>query len=138
MFDHCIYFNTTALARTLEREWVAAYKPFGLTPPQGFMLRAVLAKPGIVQSELAAELAISRSTATRTLDGLQKLMFIERRLTESDGRETALYPTSEALQIKDQLNAASAAVTRRLKAEMGEARFVTTVESVKEARSSID
>jgi DNA-binding MarR family transcriptional regulator len=138
MFDHCIYFNTTALARTLEREWTVAYKPFGLTPPQGFMLRAVLAKPGIVQSELASELAISRSTATRTLDGLQKLMLIERRLTESDGRETALYPTNEAVQIKDQLNAASAGVTRRLKAEMGEACFAATVANVKEARSSID
>jgi DNA-binding MarR family transcriptional regulator len=138
MFDHCIYFNTTALARTLEREWTAAYKPFGLTPPQGFMLRAVLVKPGIVQSELALELAISRSTATRTLDGLQKLRLIERRLTKSDGRETALHPTEEALQIRDQLNAASAAVTRRLKTEMGEACFVATVANVKEARSSID
>ncbi|MEA3123238.1 MAG: hypothetical protein QOD67_257, partial [Caballeronia sp.] len=120
MFDHCIYFNTTALARSLEREWTSAYKTFGLTPPQGFMLRAVLAKPGIVQSELASELAISRSTATRTLDGLQKSMFIERRLTASDGRETAIHPTGEALRIKDQLNAASAAVTKRLKTELGE------------------
>jgi DNA-binding MarR family transcriptional regulator len=136
MFDHCIYFNTTALARSLEREWANAYKAFGLTPPQGFMLRAVLAKPGIVQSELASELAISRSTATRTLDGLQKLMFIERRLTASDGRETAIHPTGEALQIKDSLNAASA--TKRLKTELGEERFATTVASVKDARSSLD
>ena len=138
MFDHCIYFNTTALARSLEREWANAYKAFGLTPPQGFMLRAVLAKPVIVQSELASELAISRSTATRTLDGLQKLLFIERRLTESDGRETAIHPTSEAWQIKDSLNAASAAVTKRLKVELGEERFATTVASVKDARSSLD
>ena len=138
MFDHCIYFNTTALARSLEREWANAYKTFGLTPPQGFMLRAVLAKPGIVQSELASELAISRSTATRTLDGLQKLLFIERRLTASDGRETAIHPTGEALRIKDSLNAASAAVTKRLKAELGEERFATTVASVKDARSSLD
>jgi DNA-binding MarR family transcriptional regulator len=138
MFDHCIYFNTTALARTLEREWTIAYKTFGLTPPQGFMLRAVLARPGILQSELASELAISRSTATRTLDGLQKLMFVERRLSASDGRETAIHPTAEALRIKDQLNAASAAITRRLKAELGEERFADTVASVKEARASLD
>jgi DNA-binding MarR family transcriptional regulator len=138
MFDHCIYFNTTALARTLEREWTVAYKPFGLTPPQGFMLRAVLAKPGIVQGELAFELAISRSTATRTLDGLQKLGFVERRLTASDGRETAIHPTGEGLRMKDQLSAASAAVTRRLKTELGEDRFVATVTRVKEARSNLD
>ena len=44
MFDHCLYFNTTALARVVEREWAAAFKPFGLTPPQGFLLRLVLAR----------------------------------------------------------------------------------------------
>jgi len=42
MFDHCLYFNTSALARRLEREWTVAFKPFDLTPPQAFTLRAVL------------------------------------------------------------------------------------------------
>ena len=42
MFDHCLYFNTTALARVLERQWAEAFKPFDLTPPQAFLLRAVL------------------------------------------------------------------------------------------------
>ena len=69
MFDQCLYFNTTALARVLEREWTKAFKPFGLTPSQAFMLRAILDKPGLLQSELAAGLAISRPTATRSLDG---------------------------------------------------------------------
>ena len=50
MFDHCFYFNTTALARILEREWTRAFKPFGLTPSQAFMLRVVLEKPALLQS----------------------------------------------------------------------------------------
>ena len=39
MFDHCLYFNTTALARLLEKEWTAAFAGFDLTPPQAFLLR---------------------------------------------------------------------------------------------------
>jgi DNA-binding MarR family transcriptional regulator len=134
MFDHCLYFNTTALARVLEREWTRAFKPFGLTPAQGFMLRAVLDKPGMLQSELAEELVISRATTTRTLDGLQKLALVERRATEHDGRESAIMPTRRAQSIKDGLNSASGEVTLRLKKEMGAAQFADTVARVKSAR----
>lgn len=137
MFDHCLYFNTTALARVLEREWAKAFKPFGLTPSQAFMLRVVLEKPGLLQSELAEELAISRSTATRTLDGLQKMKLLDRWATERDGRESAIQPTATAMAMKDSLNSASAEVTRRLKKELGAAHFEDTVNKVKDIRSSI-
>lgn len=137
MFDHCLYFNTTALARTLEREWTRAFKPFGLTPSQAFMLRVVLEKPSLLQGQLAQEMAIARPTATRTLDGLQKLELIERRSTESDGREYAIHPTPAALAIRESLNAASAAVTRRLKKQLGAGHFDDTVSKVKQIRSAL-
>jgi DNA-binding MarR family transcriptional regulator len=137
MFDHCLYFNTTALARVLEREWTKAFKPFGLTPPQAFMLRVVLAKPSLLQRELAKELAISRPTTTRALDGLQKLQLVERRSTQADGREYAIYPTAAALNLRDALNAASAGVTKRLKKELGSSQFEETVAQLKGVRSTL-
>jgi DNA-binding MarR family transcriptional regulator len=137
MFDHCLYFNTTALARVLEREWTRAFKPFGLTPSQAFMLRVVLDKPSLLQSALASELAIARPTATRTLDGLQKLGLVERRGTATDGREYAIHPTASAVALGDQLNAASAGVTRRLKKELGATDFDDTVAKVKKIRSTL-
>jgi DNA-binding MarR family transcriptional regulator len=138
MFDHCLYFNTTALARSLEREWTKAFKPFGLTPSQAFMLRVVLERPGLLQNELARELSISRPTATRTLDGLQKLELVERRPGMSDGRELSICPTAAALDLKDGLNAASAAVTRRLKDVLGNSRFEETVSKMRNIRSKLD
>ena len=138
MFDGCLYFNTTALARLLEREWTQAFKPFGLTPSQAFMLRVVLEKPGLLQSELAAELAISRSTATRTLDGLQKVKLIQRKATANDGRESAIAPTTAAVAMREKLNAASGEVTKRLKKELGVSDFEETVSRVKGVRSALD
>jgi DNA-binding MarR family transcriptional regulator len=138
MFDSCLYFNTTALARSLEREWTKAFKPFGLTPSQAFMLRVVLEKPSLLQNELAKELAISRPTATRTLDGLQKLGLVERRTTESDGREYAICPTASARNMKDSLNAASAAVTKRLKKELGHNRFDEVVSNLRNIRFTLE
>lgn len=137
MFDHCLYFNTTALARALEREWSAAFKPFGLTPSQAFMLRVVLEQPGMLQSEVASMLSISRSTATRTLDGLQKQKLVERRTTERDGREFAIHPTAAARAMKAALNTASGEVTARLKKQLGATCFSDTVSKVKGIRSSL-
>jgi DNA-binding MarR family transcriptional regulator len=137
MFDHCLYFNTTALARLLEREWTKAFKPFGLTAPQAFMLRVILEQPGLLQNALATALTISRPTATRTLDGLQNMGLVERRSTESDGREYAIFPTAAAQALKDQINAASAAVTLRLKKELGASQFKETVDKVRATRSSL-
>jgi DNA-binding MarR family transcriptional regulator len=137
MFDQCLYFNTTALARLLEREWTKAFKPFGLTPSQAFMLRVVLDKPALLHNELAKELSISRPTATRTLDGLQKLELVERRTTGSDGREYAIYPTAAAQALKDGLNSASATVTRRLKKELGQEEFDQAVSRMRTIRGAL-
>jgi DNA-binding MarR family transcriptional regulator len=137
MFDQCLYFNTTALARVLEREWTRAFKPFGLTPAQGFMLRAVLQQPGMLQSELARALVIQRPTATRVLDGLQQLGLVERRPTLSDGRELAIHPTAAAQELEQGLNAASGDVTRRLKRSMGADVFSQVVSGIKNTRATL-
>src|ERR1700738_5254193 len=123
MFDQCLYFNTTALARRLEREWSGAFEEFGLTPPQAFMLRAVLNRPGLLQSELSSELSIARPTATRALDGLEGKGYVERRATGGDGREVSVWPTPRASSIKVSLNEASGAVTARLKKTLGNTEF---------------
>ncbi|OWS72235.1 MarR family transcriptional regulator [Polynucleobacter aenigmaticus] len=127
MFEQCLYFNTTSLARQLEREWASAFKPFGLTPSQAFMLRVVLDKAPLLQSELALEMNISRPTATRCLDGLERLTLIKRVSSEKDGREQEIHPTKKAMEIKDAINAASGAVTKRLKKVLGTKHFEDVV-----------
>ncbi|MFN3571750.1 MAG: MarR family winged helix-turn-helix transcriptional regulator [Polaromonas sp.] len=137
MFDHCLYFNTTALARVVEREWAAAFKPFGLTPPQGFLLRMVLARPGLSQHELASELTIARPTATRLLDGLQALGLVERRDAEHDARHWAVFPTAAAQKIHADLNAASGQVTQRIQRQIGKENFTDTVSKVRGVCSAL-
>jgi DNA-binding MarR family transcriptional regulator len=137
MFDHCLYFNTSALARRLEREWTVAFAPFGLTAPQAFMLRAVLERPGMLQSELSKELSIARATATRALDGLEAKKLIVRSSTASDGREVSIRPTAAAIQLKVALTDASGAVTARMKAALGSAEFANTVTKIRGVRSAL-
>jgi len=137
MFEHCLYFNTTALARQLEKEWSEAFAPFGLTPPQAFMLRTVLEKPGLLQREIAESMAISRPTATRALDGLAAKGFIQRTSSERDGRERAVQPTPVAIEIHADLNEASRAVTARLQKELEPDVFADTVSKIRGVRSAL-
>ena len=138
MFDHCLYFNTTALARRLEREWTEAFAVFELSPPQAFMLRVILAKPGLLQRELADVLSIARPTATRALDFLQTKGLIERRGRDGDGREVCIQPTKDAIAIQSALNRASGTVTSKLKSLLGDAEFGETVSKIRGVRSALE
>jgi MarR family transcriptional regulator, temperature-dependent positive regulator of motility len=138
MFDQCLYFNTSALARLLERLWSEAFRRFDLTPPQGFLLRAVLDRPGLSQRELAEFMNIARPTATRALDGLQAKRLIERRTSTLDGREQLVFPTRDAEKIATALNAASGAVTKQLKQLLGKDSFERTVQQICSVRTSLE
>jgi DNA-binding MarR family transcriptional regulator len=137
VFDHCLYFNTTALARLLEKAWTAAFAEHALTPPQAFVLRLVLNQPGLSQREIADAMTIARPTATRLLDGLEARKLIRRRTGDSDAREQRIHPTPSAEAIRDSLNAASENVTRRLKQLLGPQAFEQTVGKIRAVRSAI-
>lgn len=127
MFEQCLYFNTTSLARKLEREWTLAFKPFGLTPSQAFMLRVILEKPQSYQNALAKEMNITKPTASRGLDGLEKLGLIERLSSADDAREIEIHPTKKAKALKNGLNAASGEVTKKFKKLLGNNEFLDVV-----------
>jgi DNA-binding MarR family transcriptional regulator len=138
MFEHCLYFNATALARVLEKQWAIAFKPFDLTPPQAFMLRVILDTPGLSPGEVAKAMAIARPTATRGLDGLVLKGFVHRSASEQDGRESLVFPTDAAIAIEQALKAASASVTKRYKKALSEELFSETVERTKAVRSLLE
>ena len=138
MFEHCLYFNTTSLARKVERIWTRAFKPFGLTPSQAFMLRVVLAEGPITHTKLADRMNISKATCSRAVDGLEKLGLVDRKQMSADGRSYELVPTGKAQALKDGLNETSAAVTKKLKHLAGNEAFETTVTNIKSINAAID
>jgi DNA-binding MarR family transcriptional regulator len=137
MFDHCLYFNCSALARLAEREWATAYAKFGLTPAQGFVLRVVLASPGCLSSQVAGTLGISRPTATRLIDILCEKQLVDRRQAESDGREWCVYPTRAGKTLDRPINDASAEIARALRAKIGPGLFEAAVFSMHSVRKAL-
>lgn len=137
MFDHCLYFNSAALARLVEREWTAAYARFGLTPAQGFVLRVVLASPGCLSSEVSDILAIARPTATRLIDSLSEKKLVERRQGESDGREWYVYPTRTGKALDGPINHVSAEIAKAVRAKVGPELFESAVASMHSIRDAL-
>lgn len=137
MFEHCLYFNTQTLARQLDREWTRAFKPFGLTPAQAFLLRVVLAKAPISLTALAGELNIAKATCSRTADGLEALGLIQRLPDSDDGRGQEIVPTRSARSIEAGLNQASGDVTKRIKRQIGASFFEDTVAGLRKIGASI-
>lgn len=137
MFDHCLYFNSAALARLVEREWTAAYARFGLTPAQGFVLRVVLASPGCLSSEVSDLLGIARPTATRLIDSLSEKQLVERRQGESDGREWYVYPTRAGKALNGPITDASAEIANALRAKVGPELFESAVARIHRVRKAL-
>jgi len=102
----------------VEREWTAVYAEFGLTPPQGFVFRVVLASPGCLSSQVAEILGIARPTATRLIDSLCEKQLVERRQAKEDGREWTVHATPAGLALDRPINNASAKIARTLRTKI--------------------
>ncbi len=138
MFEECLYFNSNALARTVTRIWAEAYRPLELSPPHAFLLRVVLAKPGLLPRELADELNLSRSTITRFLDSLEKRDLLIRRPTERDGRELQVYPTKAAKDIHQELDLTGGTLTQLMGEIVGQDDLSKTVAKLREVQKILE
>ncbi len=138
MFEECLYFNSNALARTVSQIWTEAYKPFGLSPSHAFMLRAVLAKPGLMPRELAKELRLSRSTVTRFLDSLEERKYLIRKMTTQDGREIQVFPTKKAMQIHQDLDRTGKNLSKLMGKTIGQDDLAQAVANLRKLQNILE
>jgi len=127
MFERCLYFNTQNLARTVNRIWTEEFKQYGLSPAHAYLLRMVLAEPGLLQREIGAQLGLSKSTVTRFIDSLEERGFLSRKVSNADGRESTIQPTRKARAIHKQLEASGNKLYQRMVSTLGEETVKSTV-----------
>ena len=138
MFERCLYFNSNALARTVSRIWIEAYRQFDLSPPHAFLLRVVLAKPGLLPRELADELNLSRSTITRFLDSLEKRDLLVRKPAEKDGRERQVFPTQAAIAMHQNLDRTGESLTKLMGKIAGKEEISQTVARLRKLQRKLE
>lgn len=139
MFDRCLYFNVNALARVVNKKWAEGFEPFDLSPAHGYMLRAVLATPGVNQKELATNLKLEKSTITRFVDALQKKELVIRKKSGGvDGREQNVYPTAKAKKINTELEDLGDDLYKSMVSSIGKKQLATLVTQLRESAKNIN
>ncbi|GJM69418.1 hypothetical protein HMSSN036_16340 [Paenibacillus macerans] len=112
----CMYFTTNRLSRAITRLADDAFATTGLTPAYGYLVRLVIANPGITQKELSEKLYITPSTLTRFIDKLVGKQLVERKV---QGKTVLVYPTEKGIAMKESLLEASKKLKASYEAILG-------------------
>ena len=136
MFEKCIYFNSNAFVRHLNRIWDEAYKPTGLSAPHAYVLRMVYHEPGITQKELGKQLYLEKSTITRFISSLEDKGLLVRKTGES-AREVSLKTTAAGKRLAKQLDEIGADLYKSMRKQLGVGQFESLVSSVRTGMGSL-
>jgi len=97
----------------------AAMKPFDVRPSQFAVLVLIRANPGLTQSAICAALGIQKTNFVALLDKLEALGLTERRKVGGDRRSSALHLTETGETFVAKMEAAHAAMEKRVARRLG-------------------
>lgn len=138
MFERCLYFNSNALVRKINRIWKDAYAELGLSPSHAYLLRLVLAEPGLSQSAIGAELRLEKSTVTRFIDKMEGEGYLKRTIALGrSSREQNIYPTEKARLIHERLEEIGEGLYGRMQEELGAAALQTLVGDLRQTAEKL-
>jgi MarR family transcriptional regulator, organic hydroperoxide resistance regulator len=129
-YGRCIYFASNALARKTEKLAIAAWKQVDLSPSHAYLLMIVMDEPGVQPGALSAELHLTPSTITRLIEKLELKKLVTRT---TEGKTTAVYPTTKSKEMKPRLLACVEAFNSSCLALAGKeecARFVYNMNKI--------
>jgi len=137
MFEKCIYFNTNALARQINKIWDDAFKPLGLSPAHAYVLRVVLGQPGISMKQIAKELELAPSTVTRFVDSLISKDFLIRVSDDGDKRGTKIFPSQSAKNIHKKLEQTGQQLYANMNEIIGKKEFAVLITDMRGAHQKL-
>ena len=135
MFERCLYFNLNALTRQVNKIWEQTFSDLGLSPAHAYLLRVVLANPGISQQQIATELKLEKSTITRFVEVLENKGYLQRY---KSGREQFVHPTDTAKKIHDQLERQGEKLYQQMTSKLGNKSLIKLVAELRETTGKLD
>lgn len=138
MFERCLYFNLNSLTRKVNRIWDQAFAEYDLSPAHGYLLRLVLAEPGLNQKQLAQQLNLNKSTITRFIDALENKGLVNRKkaMTE-DAREQIIIASKQAEKLQKRLENTGDTLYRQMQQQLGKDELIQLVQQLKTATKKL-
>ena len=138
MFERCLYFNSNTLARKLNHRWEQAFAAFDLAPSHAYLLRLVLAQPGMTQQAIAKELRLDKSTVARFVNKLEVKDLLRRSNSEEDSREKIIIPSPKAAAIHESLESTGDTLYRQMCDALGEDDLKALVRTMRKVSEKLD
>ncbi|MEN8172743.1 MAG: MarR family transcriptional regulator [Chloroflexota bacterium] len=133
-----MYFNVNTFSRKVNRIWKDAFKEVGLSPSHAYLLRLVLAEPGLSQKTIADILNLEKSTVTRFINKLETEGFIIRQVPAArNTREQTIYPTKKAQLLHSELGRISDNLHAKMLETIGIDEIKELVKDLRKAGHSI-
>lgn len=89
-------------------------KEYPLNPAQHIYISYACSFPGCSQEQLVSAICIDKTTVAHQLNRLEEDGYIERRVSEEDGRRRCIYPTDKSLAIYPQVHGAYESFTQKI------------------------
>ena len=103
--------DVSRLRRTAFDEFM---KPLGVTRSQWWVLSHLSRNDGMIQSDLADELALNKASLGALIDRLETSGLVERRADDADRRVKRLFLASHAQQFVQEMSARSHQMSERV------------------------
>ncbi|KAB0286607.1 MarR family transcriptional regulator [Vibrio fortis] len=101
------------LALNLSKDFDKELKKHGLTIALWPTLMCLWEEEGVTQKDISIKSKVENSTTTRTLDKLEKLELVERRVDPNSRRSFRIYLTEQGKELKDKLLPIPMGINRR-------------------------
>jgi len=137
MFDKCLYFNVVKLSRTVNLLWESAFRQFGLSPSQAYLMKFILKEPGDTPKNLAQKMDLTLSTVSRLIDGLAAKKLIEKKKENTDKRESSIYPTDMGKKIEKELNQTLDTLRKRIENLIGNKKLASVIPMLADLNNAI-
>ena len=111
------------------------FKSVGISPSYGFLMMAVITKPGIQPTEISEQLQLTPSTITRLIEKLEFKGLLERRFA---GRSTRVYATTEGKKTEKKIKLAWRNLNERYTKQIGIRNSKDLTKAVNEAAIKLE
>jgi DNA-binding MarR family transcriptional regulator len=134
MYDHCLYFNLSALNRRITKIWEEEFGTLGLSPSHGYILAAIFEERGISHKALCELMEMDPSTITRFLDKLEKKGLI---IKSNKWKGATFQITHEGNLTSRKIIKLMGKLFNRMQTQFGKSEFSDLVDRLQRTRRSI-
>jgi|APSaa5957512622_1039677.scaffolds.fasta_scaffold175736_1 DNA-binding MarR family transcriptional regulator len=132
--ESCLFFNTNAFSRLLNKIAENEFKILKLSPAHGTLLLIVFDNPGINPKELSRHLHLTPSTITRFVDALVKKDYVSKK---SKGKSVFIHPTENGLSLKSDIAKAYRSLFDQYTLILGKSQATLLSHEINKANSKI-